>query len=54
LLYAFGALLGMAHTLAGVVFIIGVQLNYAIAPVWQWRRRRGLVSAAAGGENGGD
>jgi uncharacterized membrane protein len=54
LLYAFGALLGMAHTLAGVVFIIAVQLNYAIAPMWQWRRRRGLASAAAGGENGRD
>ena len=46
-LYALGALIGLAHTLAGVAFIIAVQLNYAIAPVWQWRRRRGLASGGS-------
>jgi uncharacterized membrane protein len=50
-LYALGAAIGLAHTLAGVVFIIAVQLNYAIAPVWQWRRRRTLLSTSAGGED---
>ncbi len=44
-LYALGAAIGLLHTLAGVAFIIAVQLNYAIAPVWQWRRRRGLARA---------
>ena len=53
-LYGIGALIGLISTWVGVVFIIAVQLNYAIAPVWQWRRRRGLASAAAGGESGGD
>jgi uncharacterized membrane protein len=48
-LYGLGALIGMLHTLAGVAFIIAVQLNYAIAPVWQWRRRRELASAAEDG-----
>ena len=53
-LYGIGALIGLISTWVGVVFIIAVQLNYAIAPVWQWRRRRGLASAAVGGESGGD
>jgi len=34
-LYGLGALIGLAHTLAGVVFIIAVQLNYAIAPSYR-------------------
>ena len=42
-LYALGAALGLVHTLAGVAFIIAVQLNYAVAPAW----RRGRVSAGS-------
>ncbi len=42
-LYFLGALIGLAHTLAGVAFIIAVQLNYAVAPLRAWGRR------AAGG-----
>jgi uncharacterized membrane protein len=49
-LYALGAAIGVAHTLAGVVFIIAVQLNYAIAPIWQWRRRSSLLSTSASGQ----
>ena len=49
-LYGLGALIGFAHTLAGVVFIIAVQLNYAVAPLWQLRRWRGLVSARESSE----
>ena len=50
-LYALGAAIGFAHSLAGVVFIIAVQLNYAIAPIWQWRRRSSLLSTSTGGED---
>jgi uncharacterized membrane protein len=42
-LYGLGALIGLAHTLPGVVFIIAVQLNYAVAPLWQLQRWRGLA-----------
>ena len=38
-LYFVGALIGLAHTLAGVAFIIAVQLNYAEAPLRNWARR---------------
>jgi len=38
-LYLVGALIGLAHTLAGVAFIIAVQLNYAVAPLRNWTRR---------------
>ena len=36
-LYAFGALLSVFGTYWSIVFIVRVQLNYAIAPR-QWRR----------------
>ena len=48
-LYFLGALIGLVHTVAGVAFIIAVQLNYAVAPVRSWARR----SAGAHGEAGG-
>ena len=40
-LYFAGALIGLANPVAGVGFIIAVQLNYAVAPLRAWRGRLG-------------
>ena len=47
-LYFVGGMLGLIHTVIGVIVIIAVQLNYAVAPARRWR------SAGSGGEGGAD
>jgi len=39
-LYAFGALLCLVNTYVSIGFIVLVQLNYAIAPRFPWRRQQ--------------
>jgi uncharacterized membrane protein len=39
-LYAFGAALCLINTYLSIAFIVTVQLNYALAPGWRFRRRK--------------